>query len=204
MANLSFTKKGLYDFLQSNPSLQLQANFEFRWPLVFNDDSFLIDTLEVPEVDSTQGYMYLDGYQLPVLGTPRFTNAIRISFWVKEPFIETYEPLFNELFGQELEGSEAFIIPCSTDKYMKKESGKLKTLHLYDVKLKQMTTDEHSAASQALVHINLTLAFGAFNITEENSNLENGIRNDGLDESHDIEEKNAADLASTLIGNGYY
>lgn len=167
---MTFSNKSLYDFIQSNPSLQLQANFEFRWPLIFNENSFLVDTLEIPEVDSTQGYMYLDGYQLPVLGTPRFTNTIRLSFWAEEPFISKYILLFNELIGQTLEGSEAYIIPRSTPaSRFDANSYPMMTLHLYDVKLKQIQTDEHSAASQALVHTNLTLVFGAYDITEAGS-----------------------------------
>lgn len=172
MANMTFSKKSLYDFIKSNPSLQLQANFEFRWPLVFNENSFLIDTLEIPEVDSTQGYMYLDGYQIPVLGTPRFTNAIRLSFWAEEPFFKKYELLFNELKSQKTlnainQDSSAYLIPVSTEETHSIANNDKKSLRLYDTKLKQISVDEHNASSQALVHINLTIAFGAFDVFEQ-------------------------------------
>ena len=169
---MTFSNKSLYDFIQSNPSLQLQANFEFRWPLVFKDNSFLVDTLEVPEIDSTQGYMYLDGYQLPVLGTPRFTNTLRVSMWAEEPFMNKYGILFTELLNQQMDGEDSYIIPRSTP--ATKSLANLKnvhTLHLYDTRLKQITTDEHSASSQALVHVNLTLVFAAYDITMANADI---------------------------------
>ena len=172
---MTFSNKSLYDFINSNPSLQLQANFEFRWPIIFNDNSFLIDTLEIPEIDSTQGYMYLDGYQLPILGTPRFTNSIRLSFWAQEPFLGKYGILFNELIEQKLDKqrrSDAFIIPRNTPESKAfVNSNNVLTLHLYDVKLKQITSDEHSSSSEALVHINLTLVFGAYDITMANNDI---------------------------------
>lgn len=172
MANMTFSNKSLYDFIKSNPSLQLQANFEFRWPLVFKDNSFLVDTLEIPEIDSTQGYMYLDGYQLPVLGTPRFTNTIRLSFWAEEPFMNKYGILFTELLDQQMDGEDSYIIPRSTPATKSLANLKnVQTLHLYDTRLKQITTDEHSASSQALVHVNLTLVFAAYDITMTNADI---------------------------------
>ena len=179
---LDFSIKGFHDFLKSGSSLQLQSNFEFRWPLLFDKNSFLIDTLEVPEIDSTQGYMYLDGYQIPVLSTPRFTNTIRVSFWAEEPFLETYKPLFNELTTQEkfnglyiknqtdFNKNKAYIIPISTEEINPSNKNSVeyqdKAICLYDTRLKQITVDEHSASSQALMHINLTITFAIFNIVD--------------------------------------
>lgn len=207
MANMIFTKKSLNDFIKSNPSLQLQANFEFRWPVVFDKNSFLIDTLEVPEIDSTQGYRYLDGYQIPVLGTPRFTNTIRVSFWAEEPFLKKYFELFNELVKHETLGkekSEAYIIPVSTEKIHSLEVDEFdkKALCLYDTKLKQITVDEHSSSSQALVHINLTIVFGAFDIVDRKLNNSNSRLENLASNEWDYAEKMYADtLYSVFSGN---
>ena len=205
---MNFSSKSFFDFIKSNPSLQLQANFEFRWPLAFEENSYLIDTLEIPEIDSTQGYMYLDGYQIPVLGTPRFTNTIRVSFWAKEPFLNNgdsgYEIFFKELIKQRISQqqgkSEAYIIPCSTPPHTDRMRA-IKTFHFYDVKLKQITVDEHSASSQALVHINLTLTFGAFDITFENKTVQNGMASNDIDDTEDRKEKNSADSVIVAMVN---
>ena len=199
---MTFNNTTLYDFINSNPSLQLQSNFEFRWPLVFNEDSFLVDTLEIPEIDSTQGYMYLDGYQLPVLSTPRFTNTIRLSFWAPEPFMNRYGVLFDELLAQRMDGKDAYIIPRSTPtSKVLANVRNVYTLHLYDTRLKQLTTDEHSSASEALVHINMTLVFGAYDITIANSTIRMNTANlnDYSTTSWDLLEKFGSEsLASSL------
>ena len=205
---MTFTKKSLYDFIQSNPSLQLQANFEFRWPILFNDNSFLIDTLEVPEIDSTQGYRYLDGYQIPVLGTPRFTNVIRISFWAKEPFFEKYIELFNELTTQQTlsqEKSEAYIIPVSTEKVHSLETNEFenKVICLYDTKLKQITVDEHSSSSQALMHVNITIAFGAFMVTDKKLNNSKARLGNLASSEWDYAQKSFADSYGSFFSGDW-
>lgn len=214
---MNFSSKSFFDFIKSNPSLQLQANFEFRWPILFEENSFLIDTLEIPEIDSTQGYIYLDGYQLPVLGTPRFTNTIRVSFWAKEEFFNHYEILFKELLEQKLEqssqSSDAFILPCkSTDEFLGYRSilpdsfinwaqgaSQTKVLRLYNARLKQITSDEHNSSSQTLMHINLTLVFDFFKLEDNNFNRIASSTNGSIDETPDrIEQSNAESLASSI------
>jgi len=77
--------KKLYDFLVKPIDFQIQSMFEFRYPVLFDDDSFLIEQLNFPQLEANTGNVYLDGYQIPVHSTGKFgNNEITFTMYVEE------------------------------------------------------------------------------------------------------------------------
>lgn len=86
---MGFGRKNVYDFLLSRTTFQLQSNFEFRYPKLFDDNSFLIDQINMPQLSTKVGMVYLDGLQIPVHSAPEFgDNELTFTMYVPEKFLE--------------------------------------------------------------------------------------------------------------------
>ena len=72
-----YNQNSLYQFLKADKSYQNQASFEFRYPTLFDKESFLIDQVDFPHLEKTVGYTWLDGFQIPVHSIAKFGNEIR-------------------------------------------------------------------------------------------------------------------------------
>lgn len=115
----------LHQFVTNSITYQNQAMFEFRYPVLFEDDSFLIEQLNFPKVDSNVGYVYLDGYKFPVHSTALFDNEITFTMYVDEQYLlpsGKYYKIFNALLADDHVFNditdkvyEAKIYPLSTN-----------------------------------------------------------------------------------------
>lgn len=74
----------LYDFLSKPIAFQQQAMFEFYYPFLFEENSFLIEQLNFPQVTTNTGFVYLDGYKIPVHSTADFGNEITFTMYAEE------------------------------------------------------------------------------------------------------------------------
>ena len=97
-------KKSLFHFLTEDISFQNQAWFEFRYPVLFKEDSFMIESLNFPKVEANVGNIYLDGYKIPVHSTGAFDNEISFSMYVDERDLRwdgKYFRIFNSLLNND-------------------------------------------------------------------------------------------------------
>lgn len=100
--------------------LQLQAMFEFRYPVLFGNDSFLIEQINFPKVDTNVGNVYLDGYKIPVHSTAQFDNEISFTMYVDErdfKYDGRYFSVFRTLLDptHRLYGNDNYITQLITD-----------------------------------------------------------------------------------------
>lgn len=178
------SKKTLYQFLRNEISYQNQALFEFRYPVLFDEDSFMIDQLNFPKLDTNMGYIYLDGYRIPVHSTGLFDNEISFSLYVNENDLHyngKYFKIFNSILDKnhELPYNEftqntntitpiiAYITPLSTSINM--ESSDLKsdtnnrTILLYNALIKSIGLQGgFSSNSTALAKFDVTMTYSFF------------------------------------------
>lgn len=103
------SRNSLFQFLTKPINFQIQSMFEFRYPVLFDDDSFLIDQLNFPQIEANTGLVYLDGYPIPVHSTGKFgNNEITFSMYVEEEDFSLgrkgagkYYKIFNSLLSQD-------------------------------------------------------------------------------------------------------
>lgn len=168
--------------------LQLQAMFEFRYPVLFGKDSFLIEQINFPKVDTNVGNVYLDGYKIPVHSTAQFDNEISFTMYVDERdfryngrYFSVFKTILDpthRLFGNddyitqlnsdataiqsEYSTRTASIIPISgtyTNGFRDTE-GTQKTIKLYNALIKSIVlSGGFSYNSQALAKFDVVMTY---------------------------------------------
>lgn len=99
MSGIQFNDRKLYDFLNdSRKPYQSQAMFEFRYPKLFDDNSFLIEQVNFPKIDTNTGYVYIDGYEIEIHSTPKFDKEVSFSMYVEEGFLESNDGKYKYIF----------------------------------------------------------------------------------------------------------
>ena len=189
--------KSLYDFVTQDVSLQTQSNFEFRYPILFKEDSFLINQIDWPNVELNQGNVYIDGYAIPVFSSPKYGTEIKFSMYVPEPFFTKYTEIFNAIinksdnitendnnsvryYAEQLFSSPyAEIIPLNPEisrtmtgdfvtSLFKSNSLLPSSLKLVNARIKSLSMNSgFTANSIALAMFDVTMTFSYFEITED-------------------------------------
>ena len=128
--------QNLTNFLNKNISYQQSAMFEFRYDGLFNKESFLIEQLNFPTLKTNTGYVWLDGYKIPVHSTAEFGNSFTFTMYIDEDMFiinsnnpysdDSYEGKFYQVYHSMLDMNHVFssknprnvmdaeIIPLST------------------------------------------------------------------------------------------
>lgn len=175
----------LYTFLKNSKfNYQKQAEFEFRYPVLFHDNSFKIEQLSFPIIDTNIGYAYINGYQIPVHSTPKFDNEISFTMYVEENFLlgeykaifdtiidETHDitlSSFNKNIQRRIYGNnallEAYIFPTIPDNKEKINSG----LVLENALFKSISmAGGFSANSIALSKFDIKMTYSRFYIVRK-------------------------------------
>lgn len=218
---IEFSRKSLYEFITNGIAYQNQAAFEFRYPALFDDNSFLIDQLDFPRLDTNVGNIWIDGFAIPVHAMPKFDTELKFVMYVKEDFLKNeYSWIFKTILSEkrdigEFHGEattekplEAYIIPLKhTYKNTRKTSD---TLVLYNALIKSIAlSGGFSANSQALLKFDVSLTFSYFkkvaksqSITSTSESLENGNTPSVLSDMVSAAKVGAGDAAANLIPGG--
>lgn len=176
---ISFSRRKLYDFIASDISFQSQAMFEFRYPALFEDNSFLIEQLNFPKIDTQIGDVWVDGFAIPVHSVPKFDTELSFTMYAKEDFLTNeYAWVFNSICDPEhdigkFQGEtttnrpiEAYIIPLKEP--YKNTTTKVNTLVLYNALIKTISlSGGFTANTQALLKFDVALTFSYFKIEEK-------------------------------------
>lgn len=162
----------LHEFLSSGLTFQKQAMFEFRYPTLFDEESFLIDQLGFPKLDTTIGYAYVDGLQIPVHSTVKPDNEITFAMYVEEEFLKDggkFASIFAMLLDEDHRENfncnagdiiNAYIFPLKTPKYGEKQSDNFDCLTLCNAIIKSIALNGgFSANSSTLIKFDVTLSF---------------------------------------------
>ncbi len=184
--------KSIYDFLNqdSKTGYQSQSMFEFRYPILFEDDSFLIDQLDYPKLDTNVGYIYLDGYKIPVHSTGSFDNEIRFSMYVRESDLDyngKYYKIFHSLITDDKhifdDKHQTEVIKAKITPLSYSETGdslvndiNAKTIILYNAMIKSASMQGgFSSNSIALTKFDVTMTYAFFEYAGDNPNI---VRNE--------------------------
>lgn len=99
---MNFSSNSLYNFITSSTyTFQSQAEFEFRYPVLFNENSFKIDQLSFPTIDTHVGNVYINGYEIPVHSMPKFEHEINFTMYVEEEFLlGEYGLIFSTILSE--------------------------------------------------------------------------------------------------------
>ena len=178
---INFSRKKLYDFVTSDISFQSQALFEFRYPALFDDNSFVIDQLDFPKFDTNIGEIWIDGYSIPVHSVPKFDTELTFSMYAKEDFLTNeYAWIFNSIYDPghdigQFHGEattrnpiEAYIIPLKEP--YNNTIKPVDTLVLYNALIKSISlSGGFSANAQALLKFDVALTFSYFKKLRKNT-----------------------------------
>ena len=181
MSNTS--SQALHKFLSdvhSHGVLQNQAMYEFRYPILFENDSFLIEQVNFPKLDTNVGYIYLDGYRIPVHSAGQFDNEISFTMYAEESnflpegkYFKVFDSILDinhKLVPFDISKSidsayTAKIIPLST-KYNAGERNSMDSksvIVLYNALIKSITlSGGFSSNSQALAKFDVTVTYAFF------------------------------------------
>lgn len=218
---IKFSRKSLYDFVVSDIAYQNQASFEFRYPSLFDDNSFLIDQLDFPRLDTNVGNIWIDGYAIPVHSIPKFDTEMKFVMYVKEDFLKNeYSWIFKTILSEthdigEFYGDtntekpiEAYIIPL---KHTYKNTRKtVDTLVLYNALIKSISlSGGFSANSQALLKFDVSLTFSYFKkvakngaVTSMSESLETSSTPSVLSDVVNAATVGASEAAAGLVPGG--
>jgi hypothetical protein len=182
----------LHEFLNSDKIYQLNSRFEFRYPILFDDNSFLIDQIVFPKIEANIGNIWIDGFAIPVHSTAKFDNDITFTMYVPEHFLQyEYNWIFNSFLsdkhsiidnfveqktGNSINDFNAYLIPLSSE-YIKPPVKSDFSIELYNAKIKSISMPGgFSANSQALAKFDIALSYSFFEI-KKNDNIDNGRGN---------------------------
>lgn len=177
-------RQSFYNFLKNNSyAYQNQAMFEFRYPVLFEEDSFMIDQLNFPKLDTNIGNVYLDGYKIPVHSTALFDNEITFTMYVDERDLRKngkYFQIFNSILEPEhfLKGIKqssgiATIIPISTTFETYEAGGKDendRTIILYNALIKSISLQGgFSSNSIATLKYDIAMTYSFFKHVDDDT-----------------------------------